>query len=132
MKPISNTAFYCWGIRMRDAETPHPICGDRFAKLFMNDHGMEIFGRFTGERGPNVSNVARARYIDDLWSAARLMARSSMTDSIGQLVPAITTEFRVRSSRNKARGGAGGRSREVNRAAPGQLRPRELSFQLST
>jgi len=25
---------------------------DRFAKLFMNDHGMEIFSRFTGERGP--------------------------------------------------------------------------------
>jgi methyltransferase (TIGR00027 family) len=66
VKPISNTAFYCCGIRMRDAETPHPICGDRFAKLFMNDHGMEIFSRFTGERGPNVSNVARARYIDDL------------------------------------------------------------------
>ena len=33
VKPISNTAFYCCGIRMRDAETPHPICGDRFAKL---------------------------------------------------------------------------------------------------
>ena len=27
---------------------------------------MEIFNRFGGERGPNVSNVARARYIDDL------------------------------------------------------------------
>jgi len=35
VKPISNTAFYCCGIRMRDAETPHPICGDRFAKLLM-------------------------------------------------------------------------------------------------
>jgi methyltransferase (TIGR00027 family) len=66
MKPVSNTAFYCCGIRMRDAESPHPICNDRFAKLFMNEHGMEIFSRFGGERGPNVSNVARARYIDDL------------------------------------------------------------------
>ena len=66
MNPVSNTAFYCCGIRMRDAETPHPICNDRFAKLFMNEHGLEIFNRFGGERGPNVSNVARARYIDDL------------------------------------------------------------------
>jgi methyltransferase (TIGR00027 family) len=66
MNPVSNTAFYCCGVRMRDAETPHPICNDRFAKLFMNEHGLEIFNRFGGERGPNVSNVARARYIDDL------------------------------------------------------------------
>lgn len=69
MKPISDTAFYCCGIRMRDAESADPICGDRFAKLFMNEHGMEIFGRFGGERGPNLSNVARARYIDDLLRA---------------------------------------------------------------
>jgi methyltransferase (TIGR00027 family) len=66
MKPISNTAFYCCGIRMLDAESPHPVCGDRFARLFMNEHGMAIFNRFGGERGPNASNVARARYIDDL------------------------------------------------------------------
>jgi methyltransferase (TIGR00027 family) len=66
VKPISNTAFYCCGIRMRDAESPRPVCGDRLAKLFMNEHGSEIFNRFGGERGPNLSNVARARYIDDL------------------------------------------------------------------
>ena len=66
MKPISDTAFYCCGIRMRDAESPRPVCGDRFARLFMNEHGMEVFSRFGGERGPNISNVARARYIDDL------------------------------------------------------------------
>jgi methyltransferase (TIGR00027 family) len=77
VKPISNTAFYCCGIRMRDAEKPHPICGDGFAKLFMNEHGMEIFNRFGGERGPNVSNVARARYIDDLLRA-RLAAHPKL------------------------------------------------------
>jgi methyltransferase (TIGR00027 family) len=69
MKPISNTAFYCCGIRMRDAENDRPVCGDQFAKLFMNEHGMEIYRRFAGERGPNMSNVARARYIDDLLRA---------------------------------------------------------------
>ena len=51
---------------MRDADSPRPVCGDHFAKLFMNEHGLEIFDRFGGERGPNISNVARARYIDDL------------------------------------------------------------------
>lgn len=69
MKPISNTAFYCCGIRMRDAESQHPVCGDQFAKLFMNEEGMRIFEGFAGERGPNRSNVARARYIDDLLRA---------------------------------------------------------------
>ena len=77
MKPISNTAFYCCGIRMRDAESRHPVCGDRFARLFMNEHGMEIYNRFRSERGPNVSNVARARYIDDLLRA-RLAANPSL------------------------------------------------------
>lgn len=51
---------------MRDAESARPICGDRFARLFMNERGMEIFSRFGEERGPNLSNVGRARYIDDL------------------------------------------------------------------
>jgi methyltransferase (TIGR00027 family) len=54
---------------MRDAERERPVCGDQFAKLFMNQHGMEIYRRFAGERGPNMSNVARARYIDDLLRA---------------------------------------------------------------
>lgn len=66
MKPVSNTAFYCCGIRMRDAESARPVCGDGYAKHFMNEHGLRIFSRFGGERGPNMSNVARARYIDDL------------------------------------------------------------------
>jgi methyltransferase (TIGR00027 family) len=69
MKPVSDTAFYCCGIRMRDAESARPVCGDQFARLFMDGHGMEILRRFAGERGPNMSNVARARYIDDLLRA---------------------------------------------------------------
>ncbi len=65
MKPISNTAFYCCGIRMRDADSPRPICGDQYAGRFMDARGLEIFRKFGGESGPNVTNVARARYIDD-------------------------------------------------------------------
>jgi methyltransferase (TIGR00027 family) len=65
MNPVSNTAFYCCGVRMRDAESPRPICGDQYAKRFMDERGLEIFRRFCGESGPNLSNVARHRYIDD-------------------------------------------------------------------
>jgi methyltransferase (TIGR00027 family) len=69
VNPVSNTAFYCCGIRMRDAGQPRPVCGDQFAKLFMNEQALQIFERFGRERAPNASNVARARYIDDLLRA---------------------------------------------------------------
>ncbi len=65
MKPVSNTAFYCCGIRMRDAERPRPICGDTYARVFMDERGLAIFREFAGESAPNASNVARHRYIDD-------------------------------------------------------------------
>jgi hypothetical protein len=32
MKPISQTAFYCCGVRMQDAESEKPVCGDVFAR----------------------------------------------------------------------------------------------------
>ena len=65
MNPISNTAFYCCGIRMLDALRRRPICGDTYARQFMDERAMEIFRRFGGESGPNASNIARHRYIDD-------------------------------------------------------------------
>lgn len=65
MKPVSNTAFYCCGIRMRDAQSRRPICGDDYARLFMDDRGLAIFREFVAESAPNASNVARHRYIDD-------------------------------------------------------------------
>ncbi len=65
MKPISETAFYCCGIRMQDAASRRPICGDSYARQFMDERGLEIFSRFGGESGPNATNVARHRYIDD-------------------------------------------------------------------
>jgi methyltransferase (TIGR00027 family) len=65
MKPVSNTAFYCCGIRMRDAESRRPVCGDGYARRFMDERGMAIFREFAGESAPNASNVARHRYMDD-------------------------------------------------------------------
>jgi methyltransferase (TIGR00027 family) len=69
MKPVSNTAFYCCGIRMRDAESRRPICGDGYARRFMDDRGLAIFQEFATQLGPNASNVARHRYIDDFLRA---------------------------------------------------------------
>ena len=66
MKPISQTAFYCCGVRMQDAEREHPVCGDTYAKVFMNEDGLRILEKFKDEHNPNRSNVARHRIIDDL------------------------------------------------------------------
>jgi methyltransferase (TIGR00027 family) len=69
MKPVSKTAFYCCGIRMRDAESPRPVCGDDYARRFMDERGLAIFQEFATQFGPNASNVARHRYIDDFLRA---------------------------------------------------------------
>lgn len=66
MKPISKTAFYCCGVRMQDAERALPVCGDTYAKVFMNEQGLQILEMFKDEARPNISNVARHRLIDDL------------------------------------------------------------------
>lgn len=66
MNPISKTAFYCCGVRMRDAESERPVCNDIYAKLFMNEEGLQILERFKDETGSNASTVARPRIIDDL------------------------------------------------------------------
>ncbi len=66
MKPISKTAFYCCGVRMQDAEREKPVCGDTYAKAFMNEQGLQIFETFKDETRPNMSNVGRHRIIDDL------------------------------------------------------------------
>ena len=66
MKPISQTAFYCCGVRMQDAEAARPVCNDVYAKVFMNEDGLRILEKFKDEVNPNTSNVARHRLIDYL------------------------------------------------------------------
>lgn len=66
MKPVSNTAFYCTGVRALDARRPQPICGDQYAERFMDDEAWKLFEPFRQFTAPNVSNAARARIIDDL------------------------------------------------------------------
>jgi len=66
MKPISDTAFYCCGVRMEDAARPRPICGDCFAKEFMDERGRAILEKFRNEKASAISNAARHRIIDDI------------------------------------------------------------------
>src|SRR5689334_1566557 len=78
MKPISKTAFYCCGVRMQDAEREKPVCGDTYAKAFMNEQGLEILEAFKDATRPNMSNVGRHRIIDDLLRQ-ELLANPNLT-----------------------------------------------------
>ena len=63
---VSNSAFYCCGVRMEDARQPFPICNDRFAQRFMDEHAVTVFEPFRTETLPNISNATRCRIIDDI------------------------------------------------------------------
>ncbi|HEY0428472.1 MAG TPA: SAM-dependent methyltransferase [Pyrinomonadaceae bacterium] len=78
MKPISKTAFYCCGVRMQDAASVSPVCGDIYAKDFMNEEGLRVFEDFKNEANPNASNVARHRIIDD-FLRRELLANPDLT-----------------------------------------------------
>jgi len=66
MKPISSLAFYCCGVRMQDAESVRPVCGDTYARLFMCDYGHSIHEIFKEETNSNASILVRHRIIDEL------------------------------------------------------------------
>jgi methyltransferase (TIGR00027 family) len=66
MDPIAKTAYYCCGVRMLDAQSAHPVCNDHLAERFMDEPARALFQRFAHFRGPNMTNAARHRMIDDL------------------------------------------------------------------
>lgn len=69
MNPVSNTAYYCCGIRMEDANRERSICKDSYAERFMDETGRQIFEPFKSEKMPNLSNITRCRLIDDFLTA---------------------------------------------------------------
>ena len=69
MNPISNTAYYCCGVRMEDSGRNHSVCNDNYAERFMDDRGRQIFEPFKSEKMPNLPNITRCRLIDDYLSA---------------------------------------------------------------
>lgn len=66
MKPTSKTAIFCCGARMIDAESIKPVCGDHFAKVFMDNEALEVFNNFKEFKNAIISNTTRHRLIDDL------------------------------------------------------------------
>lgn len=83
MNPISNTAFYCCGIRMMDAKKKRSVCKDIFAERFMDERGMKIFEPFRSEKMPNISNITRCRIIDDYLSIELKKNQSMNVITIG-------------------------------------------------
>jgi len=65
MKPISETAFYCCGARMLDAQSKNPIANDYLAKKFMQAEGAQVFHRFKNEWLANAACVVRHKIIDE-------------------------------------------------------------------
>lgn len=63
--PISRTAYYTLAVRAADAESAHPILGDRFAQRFMNDDARAVWEEFKSFTPPNASNAARHAMIDE-------------------------------------------------------------------
>jgi len=67
---------------MRDAETPHRFAGI-VREALHDDHGMEIFRPFHGERGPNVEQRSGVRVTSMTCSRTRLTANPSSKWCIG-------------------------------------------------
>ena len=66
---MSNTAFYCCGTRMDDAEQAFSVCDDQYAKLFMDDIALRFYSNFSQEASCNMSMLTRHRIIDDILRA---------------------------------------------------------------
>jgi methyltransferase (TIGR00027 family) len=75
--PIAKTAWYCCGARALDARSARPVCGDHLAERFMDAEAQAVFQRFMRFKGPNASNAARHRIVDDLLRE-RLKARPEL------------------------------------------------------
>lgn len=59
---------------MQDAAQKRPVCGDVYARLFMDDYGQRIYDRFKAETNCNASIIVRHHIIDDV---LRHMLRST-------------------------------------------------------
>ncbi len=69
MPPVSDTAFFCCGIRELDAASEFPICNDVYAQNFMTDAGRKAFQKYKPSYFAKGLNFARPKIIDDIVSA---------------------------------------------------------------
>jgi methyltransferase (TIGR00027 family) len=66
---ISKTAYYTLGVRVADAASRRPLCGDSFASKFVDEEATRVWEHFKDFRNPNASNASRHRIIDELLQA---------------------------------------------------------------
>jgi len=78
MKAVSQTAYYCCGVRMQDAESAHPVIGDNYAKRLMSEEGLQYWQEFKEFKMPNAANTAR-HYIIDCYLKELLAAHQDST-----------------------------------------------------
>lgn len=83
MNTIANTAYYCCGVGMEDAEREFSVVNDVYAKRFMDERGLEIVKPFKSETVPNISNITRCRIIDDIVSDELSKDRIANVAAIG-------------------------------------------------
>lgn len=83
MNPVSNTAYYCCGVRMDDSKRKRPVCNDIHAHKFMDQRGLEIYQPFRSETMPNISNISRCRLIDDHVAAELSESASTTVVTVG-------------------------------------------------
>jgi methyltransferase (TIGR00027 family) len=102
--PVSQTAWYCCGVRAQDAERSHPVLDDRYAARFMSEEGKRVFARFADLKFPNRSNVVRHLIVDD-------MLRDALARDKNQFVLLLGCGFDARAYRL-----GGGRWLEVDEA----------------
>lgn len=65
MPPVSDTAFFCCGIRELDAASRYPICNDVYAKNFMTEEGRKAFRKYQPGYFAQGLNFARPKIIDN-------------------------------------------------------------------
>ncbi|MDO9005934.1 MAG: class I SAM-dependent methyltransferase [Aquabacterium sp.] len=94
MNPVSDTAYYCCGVRMQDAQRARSFCGDAYAKVFMDERGMKIFDKFKHLTLSNVNNISRCLIIDDA-------VRQRLTKDSGLTIISIGAGFDTRPYRLK-------------------------------
>lgn len=111
MEPVSLTAFYCAGVRMEDADSPAPLCGDRLAARLMDEAGRATYQPFRRFTLPNRSNVVRHRMIDDL-------IRAALSEDPDRLIVLLGSGLDTRAFRL-------GRGRWVELDAPGIIAHKE-------
>src|SRR5438045_3605082 len=90
--PVSQTAWYCCGVRAQDAERSRPVLGDRYAARFMDGEGRRVFAAFESMKFPNRSNVVRHLVIDE-W------LREAIARDLRQFVVLIGCGFDARAYR---------------------------------